>query len=133
MQKHLSGMYPSFGNRIIDVIDSFGVVPTLSLRSGYLLLHTTHAAVVDLTIYTTELANISLYLFAELKEGIGALPNLNKDYLNLKLIANETTTNTITTPTLIINPNRYISVSVTNADNTSTTISYKINGYYIEV
>ena len=133
MQKHLSGMYPSFGNRIIDVIDSFGVVPTSSLRSGHLLLHTTHAAVVDLTIYTTELASISLYLFAELKEGSGVLPNLNKDYLNLKLIANETTPNIITIPTLIINPNRYIGVSITNADGTTTTISYKMNGYYIEV
>lgn len=132
MQKHLSGMYPSFGNRIIDVIDSFGVVPTSSLRDGHLLLYTTHAAVVDLTIYTTELASISLYLFAELKEGSGVLPNLNKDYLNLKLIANETTPNIITIPTLIINPNRYIGVSIANTDGT-TTISYKMNGYYIEV
>lgn len=133
MQKHLSGMYPSFGNRIIDVIDSFGVVPSSSLRGGYLLLHTTHAAVVDLTIYTTGLADISLYLFAELKEGSGVLPNLNKDYLNLKLIANETTPNIITIPTLIINPNRYIGVSITNVVDATTTISYKMNGYYIEV
>lgn len=132
MQKHLSGMYPSLGNRIIDVIDSFGVVPTLSLRGGYLLLHTTHAAIVDLTIHTTELADISLYLFAELKEGTGALPNLNKDYLNLKLIANETTPNIITIPTLTINPNRYISASVSSSNDT-TVISYKISGYYIEV
>lgn len=125
-------MYPSFGNRIIDVIDSFGVIPTSDLRTGYLLLHTTHAAVVDLIIYTAEKANISLYLFAEPNGGSGVFPNLNKDYLNLKLIANETTANIITVPTLIINPNRYISVEVSNADAT-TTMSYKINGYYIEV
>lgn len=133
MQKHLSGMYPSFGNRIIDVIDSFGVVSTSSLRGGHLLLNTTHAVVVDLTIYTTELANISLYLFAELKKGSDALPNLNKDYLDLKLIANETTPNIITIPTLIINPNRYVGVNITNVSYTTTTISYKMNGYYIEV
>ena len=140
MQKHLSGMYPSFGNRIIDVIDVYesirGADPTDPLYIT--ILHTPHVALIDL--YISGLGSGSKEFRAYLDNytsDSATKPNTNNDYIELEKIQiaqnnSDWDNKIISIKSLILKPNRRIIINplYTGYD---YNIAYQISGYYIEV